>query len=240
MNKTIELQELFKEWKNRHQSLGKNQFIFDGIVNEARWNAAKPKICFLLKESYFDLDDYKNDILLPDNNDVKHHWNRYIANDDGLYTYDIARHLKEHKTWFMWCKVEKWLSSLYQILGMDIDAPIQEIALVNIKKSNGVSRSKDKDILDYAHMDCDMIRRELDIIDPDVIICGATYNYCIKENIFDDVQVIAKLEGFRNRVVAKSGKRLILDCYHPAAFTVSYEKIGNYFKAVGPYIHNEE
>lgn len=240
MNRTEQLQDLLKEWKVRHQCLGKNQFIFDGIINEERWNKAKLKVCILLKESYFDLDVYKKDILQTDNNVVQHHWNRYIVNDNGLYTYDLARHLKEHKPWFMWCKVENWLNSLFQFLGMDIDDPIQEIALVNIKKSNGVSLSNDADILEYAHLDCDLIRKELDIIDPDIIICGATYDYCIKENIFDDIQIITRLEDFKNRIIAKSAERLILDCYHPAAFTISYEKIRNYFKTVSPYLLNKE
>lgn len=227
------LEELFEMWEGKHISEKKNNFIIDGIVNSEKWDAISsegPKICLLLKESYFDSKSYEKDLLLPNCNLERHHWNGYIERKNGHYVYDLAKHLKEHAPWFMWCRVETWMSRLFALLGENVDAPIQAISVLNIKKSEGKPSSDYYDILRYAHDDRQFIRKELELIDPDIIICGATYDYCSKEDIFDDLHEITNLKDFGNRKVAHDGKRVILDCYHPSAPNISYDKAERFFK----------
>ena len=239
MNKNEALRELFNEWETRHRGLGKKQFIVDGFVDEGEWNKSELKICFLLKESYFDLEEYKKDLLMPNQNNIKHHWNNHIKDQDGMCIYNLVEHLKEHRPWFMWCRVEEWLKSIFGLWGMDSADPIHKIAIINIKKSDGEHRSNGNDILQYARDDGDLIKRELEIIDPDVVICGGTYGYCVREGLFDDLQIIDKVDKFNGRIIAKSGKRIVVDCYHPA-YSISYDRMDDYFANILPYIKKSD
>ena len=229
LEKVQTVEELLELWQQRHQNKRKNRFIKDGIINENIWHKTEVKVCFLLKESYFDASEYEKDVLLPDRNLKKHHWNAHISCHDGHYVYDLAEHLNKHEPWFMWRKVENWTKVLLQILGLSVATPIQNIAVINIKKSEGVSESDYQDILSYAYDDCVLIRKEIELVDPDIIICGATYDYCVKAGLFDAPQEVAVLKDFGSRKVLRYGKRIILDCYHPSA-RISYEKVEKFFK----------
>lgn len=238
MNREEQLQNLLTEWAQKHQEAGSNRFIFDGIVNPERWNKSALKVCFLLKESYFDSEQYEADLLMPGCNSTVHHWNPHIENHLGFYTYNLVEHLREHDPWLMWCRVKEWTNRFYRLAGMNIADAINEIAVLNLKKSNGTSKSDAKDILKYANNDRELIIRELELIDPDIVICGGTYEYCIAADLLENLETIAELNIFKKQVVAKSGKRLVLDCYHPAYPAVSYDKIEEYFKAVIPYLES--
>ena len=222
------LDELFTAWQEKHKFKRENKFIVDGIVNKERWDAASIKICFLLKECYFDSEEYERDLHIPNQNVEKHHWNSYIVNRGGHYIYNLAKHLKDHTPWMMWCKVNQWMKRIYSILGEVEDNPIQSIAIVNIKKSEGRPQSNYQDILNYAHDDQCLIRKELEIINPDLVICGNTYDFCVKERLFDDIHEITTLTNFAHRKIACSGKTILFDCYHPSA-RVSYDKIESFF-----------
>ena len=86
------------------------------------------------------------------------------------------------------------------------------IAVINIKKSNGQSQSDDKELAAYAEADQDFLRRELDIINPDIILCGNTGD-CLRTILGDswkDNETAMTMFGQWN------GK-LVIDYYHPAS-----------------------
>lgn len=223
------LGQLFTLWRKKHREEQLQSFIIDGIVNDREWKGESLKVCFLLKESYINPKEYEKDMLRPDHNLKKRHWNAYINKEDGIYVYDMATHMREHAPWYMWCRVAAWMSKLFKLLGIETENPLQKIAVVNIKKSEGKSSSDYGDIMNYAREDRELIRKELELIDPDLIICGATYDYCVEEGIFDDLKELGTLKNFKNRKVACAGRRVIFDCYHPSA-SISYDKIESFFK----------
>ena len=60
---------------------------------------------------------------------------------------------------------------------------LQEIAVINLKKSGGKSSSDYDEIAEYAKYDCEEIKKEFELMDPDIIICGFTF-YVLKDIVF--------------------------------------------------------
>lgn len=50
-------------------------------------------------------------------------------------------------------------------------------ATVNIKKSAGRPESTAEDLRSYADRDGDLIKRQVELIAPDIVICGGTWDY---------------------------------------------------------------
>ena len=158
------MDKLFEEWQERHFKKGNDFFSRDGIVNNRVWEQQTTKrICFFLKEAH--QRDYHIWSLTK--------WLRNENDGDGV----IQK---------MWHTVAEFTYGLINTTTNSIpryadakalsesekSALLQRIAIVNVKKSEGKSNSKWVDLIDYAKNDADLIRRELDIIDPDIIVCG--------------------------------------------------------------------
>ena len=58
----------------------------------------------------------------------------------------------------------------------------------------------------------DILLRQIDLYDPEVIIFGNTFKY-FKEDIITDKTIIPESEGFSD--FYKLGNRLVIDAYHP-------------------------
>ena len=188
-----ELEILLENWKKQHEKKGYRKFISDGIVNYDKWkNQSTPKVCYFLKEAY---DTHENG-------------------------FDLTKMLKEKEPWGMWKKVVIWTQAIYNSFSGDIfDYPskdfksvfknvIQNIAVVNIKKSNGEKSSNDNDLQQFINLDKEKIKREIELINPDIIICGKTFKFL--KQIIDDIEI------YDNSLIAKWKNILIIDYYHPA------------------------
>lgn len=93
---------------------------------------------------------------------------------------------------------------------------INQIAVVNIKKSNGEKKSDMKELLIYAEHDKKELKDQIEMINPDIIVCGYTiepldllYDYKIRKY---------NTTNYYGAYVTKEigGKRIVLDFYHPA------------------------
>ena len=126
MNKyNFEMEKLFDEWKTREHHNGKI-FNKDGIVCPELWNEGD-KTLFFCKEAY--------------------HGESYPEKE-----YDLARALFEQQPWGMWHRVAEWvyaiknttINNVAEYRKLEIIEKhnlIKEIAIVNIKKSDGKSES---------------------------------------------------------------------------------------------------
>lgn len=110
---------------------------------------------------------------------------------------------------------------------------LNQTAIINIKKSGWVSHSDFDEIRLYAQNDKYELKRQLEIEDPDIIICGYTmgilnelYDYSIRddENRGDNWYYFSDVIGSR--------ERLIIDYYHPAN---QYPALINYYGIIGIY-----
>ena len=85
---------------------------------------------------------------------------------------------------------------------------------MNLKKTNGISQSNNDDILKYVDNDKDFIVKEINIIDPDVIICCGNIFYL--NSVFNEIKFNDSYYCFSNSSVSKN--RLFILCNHPGAF----------------------
>ena len=190
-----ELDNLFYVWAQKHISEGHSRFIRDGIVDEEWWTKDQvlPKICYFLKEG---------------------------RTEEA--SYNLACDLKERCPWKLWKKVAIWTQAIHnaftseqayneESIRENEHALVKQIAVVNTKKSDGLRNSDDNDLMKYAKEDKKELKQELEIINPDIIVCGHTFDM-LKQVLGDELDVentCETLYGFWK-------DKLIINYYHPA------------------------
>ncbi len=208
-----EQQKLFDEWRMMENHQGK-QFIEDGIVNSEVWFSAlsqgQPKILFVLKEAYGE-------------------------------AYSLSDALREKGPWgSIWKRVAEWTYGILHTTEQQIarykklnwaaaNELLSYIAIINLKKSNGTSHSVYDNLKRYAERDACMLRRQSELISPDIVICGSTFS------LLNDALNL----GFDNRSHPSDNwyywdevGRLYLDFYHPANH---YPALLNYYGIASIY-----
>ena len=176
-NQSPALEKLFDEWAKKHAERLSPEapyqmiheppyggFVRDGIVNLDIWKKQKLRICFLMNEAsgYTDLEKF------PNGADVAAEWN-----EKGAFTK------------FMF-KVAVWTKAINdafaapatyvkkEILPIKDDL-IRSIAIVNLKKSDGQRQTDINDVQRFAINDAEEIRRELELIKANFIICCGNF-----------------------------------------------------------------
>ena len=116
---------------------------------------------------------------------------------------------------------------------------LKEIAIINVKKSNGTVQSDYSDLLEYVQKDRDLLCRELELLCPNVIVCGnnssllrVLYGATVTDRgrVADDGRIdysFMRAHGF-----AFIGNTIILDFYHPAN---QYPSMMNYYTVCSLY-----
>lgn len=194
-------------------------FISDGIVCPGQWFSQKVRPLFLLKEAYHGSGD----------------WDL------------IAQHLmtRDRMKKSIWRRVSEWTYGLTgttkdAILPFPDDEALQyfgnpwlcQAAVVNVKKSGGTSHSDMTLINHYASCDRKELLRELELIDPTVIVCGYTIsslNIIMGETIKDYQHPNPNL--YYQTTLNGHGV-IVLDYYHPSN---RYPAVMNYYGLVGAY-----
>lgn len=196
-----------------------NVFITDGIVCPEKWYSQNVRLLFLLKEAYHgggDWDLISEHLLLKDKK-MSHLFKRICQ-----WTYGIMNTTKE--------VIPMYKAELPDNhYGNDI---LKQIAVVNVKKSNGKSNSTMNEINQYAEYDQKELKQELEIIDPTVIICGYTIS---SMNIIMGTKIKDynhPNENWFYRTKLNKHDVIILDYYHPAN---QYPDLLNYYGMMGIY-----
>ena len=163
----------------------------------------------------------------------KYHSNKqsYTSNENG---YNLVEDLHDcERPWTMWRKVAIWTQAIYnafndniceyddEVLRSKEKEIIDRIAVVNVKKSNGGSESEYEDLKKYALEDRLEIKRELEIIQPDIIVCGNNLSL-LKLVLGEELQN----DDTWDNMLALWKDTLVLDYYHPA---VHYPNRVNYY-----------
>ena len=207
MSREIEIKLLMDYWQEKHINNGYKRFIRDGIVCEEKWEAQHtPRVCYFLKEAY-------------------------TSNENG---YNLVKDLHDcEHPWTMWRKVAIWTQAIHnafdgniceyddEVLRSKEKEIIDCIAVVNLKKSNGGSGSEYEDLKKYAVEDKMEIKHELEIIQPDIIVCGnnlSLLKLVLGEELQDD-------DAWDN-MLAIWKDTLVINYYHPA---VHYPNRVNYY-----------
>lgn len=194
---------------------GKNFFIPDGIVDENVWNTLPKgkKILYVFKEAYED-DHNKQSWAL--NTELRDYgpwgmiWNRICEWTYGIHMTNISE-LPRYKV----VRDNEWL---------------RKIAVMNLKKSGGLHQSEYEEISAYAKADKEEIIREIELIDPDIVICGATFGDI---NTITDKKVNKGSNDnwyYYTDIIGR--RRLYIDYYHPSN---RFPSLLNFYGLVGIY-----
>lgn len=176
-NRSAELEKLFDEWRKRHISedysndkISKNNFIPDGIIDEASYIQSPKKILFIAKEA----------ACLKEGNTIEENFE--AAQNDGFWCRRVVLG-EEGGTSFssgLALLANAILNENFETPEKDISA-LRYVAFMNINKRGGFTECE-TDLDGYAKNYKDLIDREIRIISPDIIVCcGIGVRDCLSE-----------------------------------------------------------
>ena len=226
MKGTEKMERLFTEWKDKYPS---DVFVKDGIVNDALWNSQPVKPLFLLKEAYGGECDWSL---------VEHISNPKSRTGEPRTCGDT------------WRRITQWAYGILNTTEAAV-APfkpsnlsytygnewLNRIAVMNVKKiDNGKSSSDMQNINQYAISDGELLRKQISIIDPTVIICGYTIsslNIILNKTENCGVKDCSDPNDNWYYFTNIGGKRVVvLDYYHPSNH---YPDLLNYYGLMNIY-----
>lgn len=165
-NRSAELEKLFDEWRKRHISedysndkISKNNFIPDGIIDEASYMQSPKKILFIDKEA----------ACLKKGNTIEKNFE--AAQNDGFWCRRVVLG-EEGGTSFssgLALLANAILNENFETPEKDISA-LRYVAFMNINKRGGFTECE-TDLDAYVEKYKDLIDREIKIISPDIIVC---------------------------------------------------------------------
>lgn len=166
-NRSAELDELFEEWRERHEAenydgenISKSNFIPDGIIDEASYMQSPKKILFIAKEA----------ACLKKGNTIEKNFEN--AQNDGFWCRRVAfGDAKAKKGRFspgLALLANAILNENFETPEKDISA-LRYVAFMNINKRGGFTSCPGLDA--YVKKYKDLIDREIRIISPDIIVC---------------------------------------------------------------------
>jgi len=213
-NRSAELEKLFDEWRKRHISedysnneISKNNFIPDGIIDEASYMQSPTKILFIAKEAAC-LKKTKTAEKNFETAQKDGFWcRRVVLGEEGGTRFSSGLALLANAI----------LNENFETPEKDISA-LRYVAFMNINKRGGFTECKTKLLRDYAQNYKDLIDREIKIISPDIIVCCG-------------MGVRGRLSG------VDSCKSLpVLEVYHPSYWLVKdtdkLKKLEDEFKSI--------
>ena len=164
-------QALFARWKSERRY---QYFISDGIFDEQEWNKQAYKILFVLKEANW---ENGNDDLC-----------KYLLKEESP-TY-----------WKTWNNIARWTKALLEqgeypryVSKSDKSFWLRKIAAMNLKKVGGDAVAENDTIREYAEADRVYIKEQIELYQPDIIICCGRGNGknadILHDIIFDSSQV---------------------------------------------------
>ena len=155
------MDELLEKWRDREHHRN-HLFISDGVVDSEAWGKTTHKVLFVLKEAY---DEKRT---------------------EG--TWDLSTLIRRRKVSGRTLKpMAQWAYGVQQVLkhqrisefrekGQEVEKALMSSAVLNLKKSGGANKSSYKNLQNYVEKDWDLIARQIEIIRPDIVICGKTWS----------------------------------------------------------------
>ena len=195
---------------------------------------------YLITDGIVDLENYEGIVFL-----LKEAYIREQKRDE----WDLSKGLAEKSTWGMWRHVAKWVYGLINtdakstaafcdLSEEDRKALIRKIAIMNVKKVDGVPTSDDKDLSEHVNRNSEMLRRELAIMQPRIIVCGGSFKF-LKE--LYSIKIKSHCDNWYYWLDLGEMKNvLVLDYFHPA---VRYPELLTYYGLASIYqqalLHHE-
>lgn len=196
LTKTEQLNNLFVEWEDAVPEY-KGKFIKDGILNETKYNSAKYKILFLMKEPN-NREQMPGDFREWWEDSISHAFPKRIAE----WSYGLLNNFPPFDEIMDKSKLAHHA--------------IQHIALANIKKSGGGGTSEFEAIEKHLNLNQDFLHREIKIINPDIIILGTSWQN-LRNQIFPKSKIKEWHKSGYDTAIGKQGSIKVIDFYHPSS-----------------------
>ena len=205
------LNELFEEWKRRRKEEAEFMCL-DGIVCEKNYERANPKLLFVAKE--------------PNNPEGR--GSDYRESFSKEVKYAFSKRLCEW-AYGVWNGFPS-LSEFDAKADTDKLEVMRSISFMNLKKVGGKGEADPKEIQSVTNRDKALLRRQIEIIDPDVII-GGVGDSSLWSLLFPGIAL--QKCGF-DILVARVGRVRVIDFYHPSyrvPRAMSYSLLGRVFQS---------
>lgn len=210
--KTDQLNKLFLEWEKEIEEY-QGHFIKDGINNEEKFQATKPKILFITKEPNNPKKD-EGDFREWWRNELRYTFSNRIAEwSYGIFKefppYDKIKNEKQKK----------------------LDA-MHSIAFMNLKKSGGKGSADNNEISRHVELNQTFIRKEIKIISPEIIILGVSTK-SLRTQIFPELEDKWNNSGY-DVAISKLSEIKVIDFYHPSSrngAAASYSLLQNVYNS---------
>lgn len=243
MNYNEQLNILFQKWiarsEQNHEQCeeGTNNVIFtrDGLLEkndtainvEKAWDEADKRVMFLIKDQPTQWND---DLRL---------WLKNVEGEkpQNRKNKENNRELKS-----------RFMHNLADILyGLTHNAPSQDeirqsyeqvkkcfnttpFAFVECKKQGGTTSIADNVLLKYLNTYGDLLREEIEILDPNMIVCTNSHIYGFVQKIYDGE--LSTMKGHNSIRINTKRNKLIFCSYHPSAWNVNvYEGVMAHYRA---------
>ena len=190
------------------QERGLEEYPFNGAINPEKWAASKVRVLFLLKENY----GYQECGIIRIS-DLAHGWldadiPTYLKSVPLAAAIEIAlqrnRPLSQDEI--------NSVASDSELLHATLD----RMAVVNIKKHSGHSKSNDSEIRDESRMNSSLLKAQISELAPTIIVAGGTvcwHSLIYDIGLFDAVQEFPKFEA----VIC--GNTVLCHSNHPSAWS---------------------
>lgn len=196
-NESMEV--LLAEWRE-HLVAEAGHFVGDGIVCEDGWRQAKRKVLFLLKEpnGYQGEKGPLNDLLrqAAQPKSSSKLWDRPTFHNLGRWAFGLINYSGHAPT--------------YDEANRAYRTAVLGCAYINIKKSSGGARAT-KQVELHASKYGAFLRRQVDLIAPDIVVCGGTYRI-LKDHVYPSLSRVSSR-------VHRLDERIFINAFHPGCRT---------------------
>lgn len=172
--------------------------IRDGIINEEVFLKQEKRILFICKD-HNSTGDYEE-------GDARKWMNDYV-------NYNFSHRIAEWSHGIL-----NNFPNLYDINEEQKLQALRSIAFINLKKASGVSSINGKELYTYYTSGFVHLQKQIQIINPTIIICCLGWDGYIKELLTDPEEIF-----IGRRTHYKKGETIALNYYHPS-FRASKEK----------------
>ena len=197
--------DFIKKWKNESKY---ESFFEDGPIDDDKWKNSPSRIMFLLRESYNDFDNVRNNKCLgalymtKKQTAAKRFWRKM-----RLCTYIIDNKDKVIKNTISFPDAE------------ELDKINDSIAYVNLKKRVEKGKTKSTFYNIRNNMVNDKLLKQIELINPRIILCSGTFPHCW------DLYGRENLKETAHKRLYKMENIYFIDFWHLSYWRKSYEDI---------------
>lgn len=202
--------DLFSRWRASSSDF-QDHFVEDGIIDMAKWGHAGKRVLFILRET----NGYRSSMAALIHKACTTHpysklWDRPTFHNVGRWAHGLL-----HAT-------EADFPS-FEAAHKNRKTSLLACAFINLKKTTGGARATAA-VEHAAARDAIFLREQIELIDPQVVVCGGTYK-AIKQHLYPGIRRVAPR-------VHEAGGRLFINANHPSYLKKTAEM---YDDVVGSY-----